>query len=154
MAYVSPRIMLVNRCFVVFNHKLLLIKRSTLNTHNQGLWEAPGGKLDEGQDISSALEREVFEETKLIINPVNRISYYESQILTPAQTKNPDYIGLTYVAIFGIGKAESNKVRLSDEHDDLVWTDYKKIFTYKLTPETEKATVAMEKQLKKILKNS
>ena len=58
-----PRVVLVNRCFVRDGEKLLIIQRAKLDSMNAEKWEVPGGKLDEGQDLSHAQEREVMEET-------------------------------------------------------------------------------------------
>ncbi|HUC96224.1 MAG TPA: NUDIX domain-containing protein [Candidatus Saccharimonadales bacterium] len=47
-----PKVVLVNRCLVKKDgsDKLLLIRRSKDDSHNSGMWEFPGGKLDIGQD--------------------------------------------------------------------------------------------------------
>src|SRR4029079_5209318 len=74
-----PRVILSNRAIVVNKEKkILLIQRTSYDSWSASLWEFPGGKLDEGQDVSHALEREVFEETGLLVIPTHRVAYYES----------------------------------------------------------------------------
>lgn len=115
-----PRVVLVNRCIVFDedNNNILIVKRSDKDSHKPGEWEFPGGKLDEGQDLNKALEREVLEETGLFIIPTSRMAYIESEIITKGQ-----YQGLPYVVIIGIGKKVGGKIKLSDEHDDYKWID-------------------------------
>jgi 8-oxo-dGTP pyrophosphatase MutT (NUDIX family) len=48
-----PRILFVNRAFVINRQgKFLIIRRSLNDQSNAGEWEIPGGKLDEGQDVT------------------------------------------------------------------------------------------------------
>lgn len=46
---------------------ILVLQRSLSSTHFSGIWEFPGGKVDEGQLVSEAACREVAEETGLEI---------------------------------------------------------------------------------------
>lgn len=109
-------------------------------------WEFPGGKLDEGQDISYALEREVLEETGLLISVHQRISYYESRILTVGK-----YKGLPYVILVGVAFTNSNKVKLSSEHDDFAWVNVDQAMKYKITDETRRSLLSLTAILKKSL---
>jgi len=113
-----PKVVLVNRC-IVFDkekQKILIIKRSKNDHYAPEKWEFPGGKLDQGQDLSNALEREVLEETGLFVMPTSRMAYIESQIIA----KGP-YQGLPYIVIIGKGKRVGGKLKLSKEHDDHKW---------------------------------
>jgi len=141
-----PRILLVNRSFVV-NKKgeLLIIKRSANDKHDAGLWEVPGGKLDEGQDISHALEREIFEETGLLVTPILRTGYFESEIVADGA-----YKGMPYVVIVGISRVDGGKVKISEEHDDYAWVELKDINNYELSPVIKKAVIILQKDLRKI----
>ena len=46
----------------------ILLSKRPANTHQGGFWEFPGGKQEAGEDVRHALNRELFEETGLIIN--------------------------------------------------------------------------------------
>lgn len=143
-----PRIVLVNRAFVV-NKKgeLLLLKRSPTERVATGLWEIPGGKLDEGQDISHALEREVLEETNLLVTPVLRTGYFESEIIASGPFK-----GMPYVVIIGISKIDGGQIKISSEHDEYCWVKLKDFEKYELRPEVRKAFLILRKNLQKIIK--
>ncbi len=139
-----PRVVLVNRCFVIDDQKrILLIRRSNNGQHSAGLWEPPGGKLDEGQDLSRAAEREVMEETGLLVEPTSRLMFTDSQILTSGK-----YKGLPYVVLFSINQVLGGKLRLSDEHDDSRWLGYGDVLDLELTHETRKALIILKDHLK------
>ncbi len=126
---------------------MLLIKRSLQDKHDAGLWEIPGGKLDEGQDISHALEREVFEETGLLVTPIMRTGYFESEIATDRA-----YKGMPYVVIVGISRVDGGRVKISEEHEDYAWVAPKDINKYDLSPVVKKAFIILRKDLRKGVK--
>lgn len=69
--------------------KRVLVSKRHENTHMGGLWEFPGGKLEDGEDARAALERELFEEIGLVIDrarPLIKIrhDYPEKSVLLDA----------------------------------------------------------------------
>lgn len=131
-----PRVVLINRC-IIENSKsdILLIKRSHKDSWEPKKWEVPGGKLDVGQDITHALEREVLEETGLTIITSSRICFVDGEILTIGK-----YSGLPYVVIFGKAKLIGGKLKLSSEHSAYKWISPKKaLLILDLATETRKA---------------
>lgn len=110
---ITPKVLIVNRCIVIGkNNKILLIKRSIKDKFDPGKWEFPGGKLEQGQDTTHALEREVLEEVGAVVVPVTHIAYTYSEINTSGK-----YKGYTYVLIVGIAKHVGGNITLSKEHD-------------------------------------
>jgi|AntAceMinimDraft_16_1070373.scaffolds.fasta_scaffold45629_2 8-oxo-dGTP diphosphatase len=141
MSNERPKVVLVNRC-IIFNKngdKILIIKRSERERHESAKWEFPGGKLDEGQDLNNALEREVLEETGLFIIPTSRMAYIESQIIASGP-----YQGLPYVVIVGIGKKVGGKIKLSEEHDDWKWVDPKNLPDLEYRDHVKKSLASIE----------
>ncbi len=141
MSNERPKVVLVNRC-IIFNKngdEILIIKRSEGERHESTKWEFPGGKLDEGQDLNNALEREVLEETGLFIIPTSRMAYIESQIIASGP-----YQGLPYVVIVGIGKKVGGKIKLSEEHDDWKWVDPKNLPDLEYRDHVKKSLASIE----------
>ncbi len=92
--------------------RVLILKRSTSSKNNGGKWDFPGGKVDAGEDIDSALRREVREETGLSIELDSVLGCAESE----TGDKRVAYL------IMG-GLILSGKVLLSNEHSDYAWVE-------------------------------
>lgn len=58
------------------NQEVLIAKRPD-NTHQGGLWEFPGGKLESGEDVVDALRREFLEEVGLDIRQAQPLMLIE-----------------------------------------------------------------------------
>ncbi len=56
------------------NSKILLVKRSTVVF--KGYWALPGGRVDAGEGVEQAVEREIKEETGLSVEIVRKIGEY------------------------------------------------------------------------------
>lgn len=58
-------------CALVYRQqKLLICKRSAQKQHG-GLWELPGGKLEQGESLQACIQRELLEELKVRVLPVS-----------------------------------------------------------------------------------
>ena len=62
-----------------------LITRRPAGTHMEGLWEFPGGKQHPGESLEECLEREVAEETGLLVKVTGRereiVHHYPDRIV-------------------------------------------------------------------------
>jgi 8-oxo-dGTP diphosphatase len=139
-----PRVVLVNRCFIVNPDKqILIVRRSDCDSKDAGKWEVPGGKLDEGQDLTNALELEFLEETGLLVGSTNRNCFVESYVIGEGK-----YVGLPYVVIFSIAQPIGGDIRLSDEHQDYRWVDYKQLMNdFNLVDSVRKAAIVLKTHL-------
>jgi len=138
------KIVLVTRSFVVDEGKRsLLIKRVSTDRHNPGLWECPGGKVEE-QDLWISRMREVAEETGLLAEPSSPLSYIYSEIIGKGKHK-----GSLCVCIFSVMRAiGGEEIRLKkDEHNGFAWLSYDEMLSYDLTPETRRAAVVLREYL-------
>jgi len=121
---------------------ILLIKRAGGDRHHAEKWEVPGGKLDEGQDLSYAQEREVLEETGLLVEPIDPLVAAQSRIIGDGP-----YKGLAYVALFAITKIVGGMLKLGDEHTEYAWVTHEEMLSYDLTEEVRKAAIVLGPKL-------
>lgn len=66
---------------VVKGGKILLIKRSNYDNHRSGEWDLPGGRIEENEKIFEGHQREIMEETKLIIEILEPIRCWSAERL-------------------------------------------------------------------------
>lgn len=88
----------------------LLLKRSITSKSNAGKWEFPGGKIDEGESLDKAMRREIAEETGLEVSFRRVVGAFEIEL---ANFKVAQIVLEAY--------AESEDVRLSQEHSQCLW---------------------------------
>lgn len=81
-------------------------------------WELPGGKIDPGENLLSAIVREVEEETKISVNRPRKIKVIDGCQLYISPVRN-------------------NKVILSKEHLNARWLSGKEIPKHLLTKHTK-----------------
>lgn len=104
---------------VVYNQKVLLMKRARPSSDGLGYWELPGGGLEYGETPNQALIRELKEETGLSIDVV-KPAYTFTKIRTGYQT-----VGIGYLSI-----AKDDQVILSNEHTDYLWCEINNLKDY------------------------
>ena len=54
---------------IINDQQQVLIAKRPDHLHQGGLWEFPGGKVDNGEDVEQALVRELHEELDLDVHP-------------------------------------------------------------------------------------
>lgn len=94
------------------NGRCLLLRRSASSKNHGGKWELPGGKVDEGENFDTALQREVFEETGLSL-----------RLVRPFETACSRLPDRQVVYLVMLADADPGEVRLSSEHDAAKWVE-------------------------------
>ena len=115
--------------------KILLLQRALSSTHDPGLWELPGGKIEHGEVLTEALEREVTEETGLTIEvrkPITTWHFYKLPFWVTGVTFLCDHVG--------------GDVMLSSEHHTYAWIDPLEYRNYPLS-------TSMKEQIEAYLEN-
>jgi len=95
--------------FVMKGKKFLILQRSTKETSKHGLWELPGGKVEEGETPRETAVVEVKEEAGLDIKLKANLGPHHD-----------DKMKKTYHAYVAVPK-KGQRVKLSEEHSDYKW---------------------------------
>jgi nucleoside triphosphatase len=104
-----------------------------VRTHKwSGLWGVPGGKVDYGEDILSALRREMREEVGLEIHS-ERYAFLSEIIEDEKFYKPMHFISLEYVA-----HADSAVVTPNEEIAEFAWVTLEEALTYPVNEYTRK----------------
>ena len=110
---------------VIFREgKLLLLKRAKSPGH--GFWSLPGGRVEFGESLHTALAREVDEEAGLKIDIVALAGWRE--VLPSAGGSGGHYLIMSFAA-----RWVANEPRLNEEHDDFKWIEPGQFGDLKLT---------------------
>lgn len=99
------------------NDLFLVVKRNENDDLYPGVWEFPGGHLEDGETLKDGLKRELMEEIGYTedFNPI--ITHYFDEV----KEKNDELIhNLEIDFIVNVDKSKIN-VKLSEEHSDYKW---------------------------------
>ena len=111
---IGPRATIYN----IKTNKVLLLQRNDGNN----VWEIPGGKRENNEDIVDALKREVQEETGLIINEYKLV--YVSPIFENHPVLKP-FLNIGYLCL-----VDNSDVIISNEHIDYKWVSVEELVNY------------------------
>lgn len=102
---------------VLYQGKMLLLRRSLQDDIDPGIWETVGGKIEFGETMQEALRREIREETGLPVE-VGGLLYASTFFTNPAR----QVFLLCYACA-----ACSDEIILSGEHIDYCWAGRKEV---------------------------
>ncbi len=117
------------RAIIKQDQKILFLRRSKGNPAYIGLYELPGGKVDEGEDPQDTLRREVVEETG---RQVETLQLFDVRSEVETSDSKNQYI----ILIFLVTLTPPTAITLSDEHDKYAWVTKSEIQLNELTPIT------------------
>lgn len=104
---------------VIYNNKILIMKKVKPSSDGYGYWELPGGGLEYGETPHSALIRELKEETGLTIKIIKPV--YTFTAIRP----NYQTVGIGFLSI-----PTHDHVVLSHEHTEYKFVDSEEIKDY------------------------
>lgn len=117
------------------------VKAVILNKDNKvlilsekGRWQAPGGRLEQGEKLKVGLAREVYEETGITDLEIDDAIHVDEWFAVPEDKK------VHIVAVFYKCRTASDKITLEPiEHEDFAWVDYEDLDNYVIEPEMKSA---------------
>lgn len=115
------------KAFIIHNGKILLLKESSnyADGTNVGKFDVVGGRVKPGQRFDESLLREIREETGLNVK-IGR-PFFVNEWRPIVRGEHWQIIG-TFFECF----ADTDKVRLSHDHNEFVWIDAKEYKKYNL----------------------
>lgn len=111
------KMIVVVKGIILYNARVLIIKRSYNDDIGGGHWEFVGGKVNQGESLEEALIREVQEETSLEI-VIDKILYATTSKIDPKNTT----VVIVYKCL-----AQNNHIQLSKEHSEYRWVFEKEL---------------------------
>ncbi len=108
---------------IMWDERVLLVRRRE-DDFLAGIYEFPGGKVEEGEGLADALVREVREETGLRVSGIGRYVGFFDYDSEDGQRRR--------VFNFLVDVREPLEIQLK-EHDRFVWADQKKLGEFELS---------------------
>ncbi|MFA6255238.1 MAG: NUDIX domain-containing protein [Patescibacteria group bacterium] len=101
---------------IIINDKneVLLMKRAKDSRVDAGMWCRPGGKVEFDESAPEAVEREVKEETGLIIKVIRTLDFSEKI----SEDKTTHWVSLGFLAKLISGELKNVE---PDKHDEIKW---------------------------------
>ena len=103
--------------------RVLLVRRA--RSPGKGFYSLPGGRVEFGESLHTALHREVDEETAIKIDIVGLAGWRE---VLPAATGGGHYLIMSFAA-----RWKALEPVLNDEHDDFKWLKPDELSDLKMT---------------------
>ncbi len=110
-------IVVIVKGIILYNDKVLIVRRSDKDEIGAGNWEFVGGNIEFGEELEQALVREVQEEVNLEIT-IDKVLYNTTYKTNPTRQA----VILVYKCY-----AKDDKVKLSEEHSDYKWVSEKEL---------------------------
>ena len=98
------------------------LKDHELADQPPGMWDIPGGRLDQGEDMEQGFRREIKEEIGLSEIEITSVVDYDIWV-------NPQ--GVPVCAIANLIKQDEGQIVLSDEHRSYAWVAENEIDNYR-----------------------
>jgi len=97
----------------------------------KGYWSLPGGLVETGEKLETAIVREVFEETGLRVRPSTRFEIFERIMRDASGRAEYHYVLVDYVC-----RVVKGRLRAGDDVSRVEWVKRGEVENYPLTPGT------------------
>jgi len=116
-------IQFAQKAFVVNNNKLLIIRKSLDAPIAAGFWEVPGGRLEKNESLQNNLAREVFEETNVIIEPIEPFHLWDWYLPSNMPQEKTRVVAAAVYCKADRGNISMMNQIPSDNIDEIRWID-------------------------------
>jgi 8-oxo-dGTP diphosphatase len=101
---------------VHYKSKILLLRESSLYEEGaeEGKWDVPGGRIEEGETLQEGLLREVKEETGLTVSKGRLLGAYDGFPVIKGEKCH-------VVRLYFLCESDTDQVELSKDHDAYAW---------------------------------
>ncbi|MBN2881506.1 NUDIX hydrolase [Candidatus Woesearchaeota archaeon] len=114
----------VSGVYVLYENKVLLLKRAMDKKVEPGKWGVPAGKLDDGETPILGALRELSEETGIVVGK-NSVKFIRSVFVK--------YPGFDFIFhIFKLEVSSMPEIKLNSENIDFKWVDFEFVHEYEL----------------------
>ena len=123
------------RVVIIKDNKALIIREASdyVGGNHQGKYDFPGGKIKPGEDIFTALEREVKEEVGVDVKI--QTPFYVDEWRPTIKGEQVQIVGM----FFKCELADGSDIQLGEDHDDYKWVGANEYDQLQLINETRKA---------------
>lgn len=123
------RLFVATKAFIAHQGKVLILKESIRygDAANVGRFDVPGGRIKPGQKFDDSLRREILEETGLTIT-IGK-PFFVNEWRPVVNNEQWQVVGTFFEC-----QAESDQIKLSEDHDAFAWIDPQKYQDYNLIP--------------------
>jgi len=132
---------LVLNCFVRYNDKILLLKRSQKVSHYKGKWNAISGYIDEVKPLKLKILEELKEEVDIAPHDIDNIEIGHSITF---HDPNIDKIWIIFPALVDIKK--NKKLSLDWEHTEYRWIKFNDLKNFDFVPGLAETLKSLIKQ--------
>ena len=118
----SPKIIRVTAAIIELDDKILIAQRKSEDDIFGGLWEFPGGKIEDGETPEECMARELMEELEIEVEV--------GTLITSNKHRYPN--GIFELLAYRVQHICGNFVL--NDHDEIRWITIDEIFNFKFPP--------------------
>lgn len=147
---ILQNVRLIQKCIVVRDDgKILALKRSLDDHSRGGNWDLPGGGYEQGEDVISAITREVQEEAGLIVHNPQPIFFANKIGVKEGFFEGDTVFGICYLCLDWDGE-----VVLSSEHVESQWVKPNDFLGYDFGADSGFFKASLEGYIKQSISNT
>lgn len=122
MTHKKYQFVVAQKAVIQKGKKYLIVKRSPTSKTYPEHWDFPGGKLEHGENPKEGIAREILEETRLHVTPINPLFVFTDKKLANV-----------YFVLWKT-KGARGKIKISGEHTAYKWATKEEILRSKTEP--------------------